>query len=169
MKKFFKFLIFFVIASVLGSILFRFVGPYVHPPGPRIISCKKNLEHVYNEISSYKNEYGTYPEELDILPQFYYDRWGEDFDYILFCPGGAQERYYQYDPEGEIEFQGKTPILWDNNRDNHTHRYWHLFSREAGNVLFKDGSVKTLKGRSWDVFLKKVEDIGNSANSESSI
>jgi len=172
MNRFFRILRCLAIAIVLGYILLVLFSPG-HPPGPRIASCREYLQYIYAEITLYKGEYGIWPEKLDILPQFssdrWADRWGGDFEYFLFCPGGSRERYYQYDPEGQIEFQGKTPILWDNNRDNHTHRYWHLFPREAGNVLFKDGSVKTLKGRSWDIFIKKVEDIGNSANSESSI
>lgn len=144
---------------ILGFVIFRLLRPYAHPPGPRIIPCKENLEHLYDEINLYRNKYGTYPEELDILQQFYSDRLGEDFDYILFCPGGDQEGYYQYDPEGRIEIQGKTPILWDNNRDNHIYRYWRFFHKEAGNVLFQDGSIETFEGNEWEEFLEKVEDI----------
>ncbi len=44
---------------------------------------------------------------------------------------------------------GKTPLVWD-KKDAHRRL-------GRGNVLFADGSVKTLGGKDWQRFLEKIE------------
>lgn len=108
-------------------------------------ACKQRLIIIHRAISLYNLEYGCYPEKLRDLNKHY----PEFPPKFLLCPNVLEgnDAHYRYESEIDRKFQGKTPIVWDKRG----------FHENYGNVLFQDGSIKSLGGNKWEKFLEKVK------------